>query len=440
MQLRNMSSIYRPQPVGAHDFLLTPGKNYVTRYDTYSGIGIFVECRRFVISSSKDSSKELTSWYLGINADNEVTSHEVERISTSPTQFYHISDGEPQFMYCSNSQRWPNYDIDVDQFDRMYTYETYIKYRDQSHMLEIGNKKGKDNSETYRYNPTTTFRCDPVAIRTGNKTIFWGWSDITRLDLSRVKPDFFKNHHHFFDYSMISDFSETLFPDVLYLHHNWIYKFEVILTPDAFSPVKRALIMSEKEPLLYRMAEFHDSAADTMSDTIFFIGTFKTPLSKTPFTTMLTVNMKDKSVSLNRDFGHNGIIHDFKVHVDCPPIVDLNAKLAVVLSFAQPEILVICLKTFKHLKIDLRCWVTESFLERWERDKRGLCMTFLAYFGKLIFLPRYSQVTQNESCVDVKTETPMGSVLNWKLLKNGVVLPFLDDKRQNHGKPQRQRS
>lgn len=398
------------QVADAYDFLFPPKDDYVIRYDASGGDSLYFETSRF----ESPYFKKQTLWKLFVGSEGELKLQEIKDENAScSTNLKPTTNGNTDVIFSALVQLRARYVCNFDEFNRMPSYDTYIKYRTYYRKLRWRRSKGEDWPKP--------FRCDAMKDKIDDRSILWGYPDLSRLDLSRAIPISFANPNSMISYRMITDYSDTLFPDTLCLFDESIGSFSEILRPGHFEQIKNELKLDKTEPLLYRMAEFYDP----LKKRIYFIGTFQTPLSMKPITTMIFIHIDSKTFGINELFAIKGIMKGFNVHVDSPPVVDRNANCAVVLSCTEPEILVICLETFACIQIDLHKWVTKGFLDRWNEDKKRTCMAFLSKFTNLVFFPRLSHVDYRNKISQCDKFMPKSTIVNWDRLKKEMIEPFL---------------
>lgn len=412
---QNGGRVHVRENTGAFDFYFPSKTSCVVRYSTCS---VSMELESISLSSHDSRVTESQHTFIRRNGTINLTTRKTDELRKSQSSVFMTQVGTELIMYVPDPSRI-SYDHDVEEFDRMEAYSIYLKYREHSQEPNWRHIEKK--------NWPKSFRCDAMSLDMDKRSIIWAFPDITRLDLSQVKPSSFTYDQSVIDYSLIADFSTTLFPDFLYTCDSLNFDVQMVLAPSSFSVIRNTLKMDKDDPFLYRMAAFHDPRTTNAS----FIGTFENhKISQSPFTILLSIDVLKKTVCLNSKFGNNGILSDFKVHVDCRPVVDRDSNCAVVLSMTDPELLVICLDTFAHIKIDLEKWTTEGFTKRWEREKDGLCMFFLSD-DRLFFFPRYKSSKYNRKIAGEEPSVPKSTLMNWGHLKRDVITPFLEEKRRS---------
>lgn len=267
--------------------------------------------------------------------------------------------------------------------------------------------------------PHLTF--DPMITLIDHRSIVWAYPDLNQFESPWESYNSISWIHHW----EISSYDNNIYEDAIKIYEKESGKFSNGLDNPDFASIRKTLQI-KNEPMLYQMADFHHPEEKS----VYFIGTFRLLNSKKSITTVLSYDIDKKSISINEKFGDQGKIFEFKVHVDSPPIVDQTINCAIVLSFAEPRILVICLKTFVHVIVDLSGWTTEGFIERWERDKRRICMIFLSNYEKLMFFPRYTSLNAPRFRYAGPKVPYLSTLVNWKRMRDDYILPKLQRKRK----------
>lgn len=381
---------------GAFDFHFPPESFYISCYASNDGEELYLKSR----NDRTNDFESKTYSVLQMTSDGLVRFDEVkDKSAISQDLLLRLNDKEELFEVRSPLSSKPDYVGFYEEFDRMRKYETYVEY--------LRYRRSNFWRRCSKKHPSQPIRCDAMRSVVGHRTLIWAFPDSSRLFTPSKIPSFF------IDYKSLSDYRLTLFANCLYIYDHNTKTHSMGLIPTQFLEITSALRVRGTSEFLYRMAEFHTHR----NDRVFFIGSVDHAYENLRLTVLLSFDIERKSILTIKNFGKNGVITDFEVNIDSPPVVDLNSNCAVALSSRKPEILVICLTTFSRITIDLITWTTKDFLDRWHRDKRRICMVFLSNYTKLLLFPKYSRDDYHKESLASGNVMPTSTIVNWGLLK-----------------------